>query len=93
MIGAVIQILGGCLVLAWGCCAALNYRGTAEYPLQANVDWRRKHPRFDRCWAGAWPRAREYGKVQGVGTIRIVMGLGLGLIGTVLLLAGLTDLH
>jgi hypothetical protein len=52
MIGAVIQILGGCLVLAWGCCAALNYRGTAEYPLQANVDWRRKHPRFDRCWAG-----------------------------------------
>jgi hypothetical protein len=93
MIGAVIQILGGSLVLAWGCCAALNYRGTAEYPLQAHVDWRRKHPRFDRMLGWAWPRARENGNVQGVGTTRIVMGLFLGLLGTVLLLAGLTDLH
>jgi hypothetical protein len=57
MIGAVIQILGGCLVLAWGCCAALNYRGTAEYPLQANLDCRRKHPRFDRMLGRPWPRA------------------------------------
>lgn len=93
MIGAVTEILGGSVVLAWACCTALNYRGTAEYPLQAHVDWRRKHPRFDRMLGWPWPRVRDDGKVEGIGMTRIVMGLFLGLFGTVLLLAGLTDLH
>jgi hypothetical protein len=91
IIGAVAEIVGGCLVLAHACRVALNHRGAAYWPLEARIAWREKHKRFLGRLARGYPHVREDGTIEGADMMRVVWSLFYFLFGSVLLAAGIVN--
>ena len=91
MIGAVAEIVGGCLVLVFACRIAFNHRDAAYWPLDAHIVWREKHKRLLGPLARGWPHLREDGTIEGAKMIRVVMSLFYLLFGSILLAAGINN--
>jgi hypothetical protein len=93
VLGSVAEILGGCLALAYAGVIAANYRGTADYRIDAHIAFRRRHERLN--WLlGPHLRVQRDGHVEGADSTRRIMRvletLFLLLFGGVLLAAGIS---